>query len=73
MSPLEAIWSGTDNGPLTLGPRAPKSGQLRSGFAADVIVVAEDPLKRIEVLGEPDRISKVWKDGKLVVSRGDSG
>jgi imidazolonepropionase-like amidohydrolase len=73
LSPLEAFRSGTANGPLTLGPRAPKSGQLRAGFAADVIAVAEDPLKRIEVLGEPDRITNVWKDGRLVVDRTHGG
>lgn len=69
MTPLEAIRSGTANGPLTLGARAPRSGQLREGYAADVIVVAENPLKRIEVLGEPERILRVWKDGRLAVDR----
>ena len=69
MTPLESIRAGTANGPLTLGPQAPKSGQLRAGFAADVIAVQEDPRKRIQVLGEPDRILKVWKDGKLAVDR----
>lgn len=69
MTPLEAIQAGTANGPLTLGPQAPRSGQLRQGFAADVIAVSEDPLKRIAVLGEPDHILKVWKDGKLAVDR----
>ncbi len=69
MTPLEAIRAGTANGPLTLGAQAPKSGQLRAGYVADVIAVAEDPLKRIQVLGEPERILKVWKDGRLVVDR----
>ena len=69
MPPLEAIRTATANGPLTLGPQAPKSGQLRAGFAADVIAVREDPLKRIAVLGEPDNILRVWKDGKLAVER----
>lgn len=69
MTPLQAIESGTANGPPTLGPQAPKSGQLRAGFAADVIVVREDPLKRISVLAEPESILRVWKDGKLEVER----
>jgi imidazolonepropionase-like amidohydrolase len=69
MTPLEAIRAGTATGPLTLGPQAPKSGQLQPGFIADIIAVQEDPLKRIEVLGEPEHITKVWKDGKLVVDR----
>jgi imidazolonepropionase-like amidohydrolase len=69
MSPLEAIRSATAAGPLTLGPQAPQSGQLRAGFVADLIAVKEDPLKRIEVLGEPEHILKVWKGGKLAVDR----
>jgi len=69
MSPLEAIRSATALGPLTLGPQAPRSGQLQPGFAADVIAVREDPSKRIEVLGEPDHVLKVWKAGKLAVER----
>jgi len=73
MSPLEAIRSSTALGPMTLGPQAPKSGQLQAGFAADVIAVSEDPLKRIAALGEPERILKVWKDGVLAVDRGAAG
>jgi imidazolonepropionase-like amidohydrolase len=72
MSPLEVIQSATAVGPRTLGPQAPKSGQLQAGFTADVIAVQEDPLKRIGVLGEPEHILKVWKDGKLAVDRGTS-
>jgi imidazolonepropionase-like amidohydrolase len=70
MSPLEAIRSATANGPLTLGPQAPKSGQVKPGFVADLIAVRADPLKRIGALGEPGNILKVWKDGQLVVDRG---
>jgi len=69
MTPLESIRSGTANGPRTLGPQAPKSGQLLAGFVADVIAVRENPVERIEVLGEPESILKVWKDGKLSVDR----
>jgi len=69
MSPLEAIRSSTALGPMTLGPQAPRSGRLQPGFAADVIALREDPLKRIAVLGEPEHVLKVWKDGKLAVDR----
>jgi len=69
MSPMDAIRSATALGPLTLGPQAPRSGQLQPGFVADVIAVREDPLKRIGVLGEPDNILKVWKAGKLAIDR----
>jgi len=69
MSPLEAIRSATALGPLTLGPQAPHSGQLQPGFVADVIAVQDDPLKRIEVLGAPEQILKVWKGGRLAFDR----
>lgn len=69
MTPLGAIEAATANGPRTLGPKAPRSGQLRAGYAADLIVVRENPLKRIAVLAEPDRIARVWKDGMLVAER----
>ena len=69
MTPLEAIETATANGPRTLGPRAPRSGQLRAGYAADVIVVRENPLKRIASLRDAANIARVWKGGQLVVSR----
>ena len=37
MTPLEAIEATTATGPLTLGPQAPRSGQLAEGYDADVI------------------------------------
>ena len=43
LTPLQAIESATANGPDTLGPQAPKSGQLLEGFDADVICVNGDP------------------------------
>src|SRR3989442_1490520 len=66
MTPLRAIEAATANGPLTLGPQAPKSGQLKAGFDADVLALAENPLDRIGVLAEPEKIRKVWKSGELV-------
>jgi imidazolonepropionase-like amidohydrolase len=69
MTPLQAIEAATSNGPRTLGPQAPLSGQLRAGYAADIIAVREDPLKRIAALAEPDNIMRVWKGGQLAVER----
>jgi imidazolonepropionase-like amidohydrolase len=66
LTPLEAIEAATANGPLTLGPQAPKSGLLAPGYDADVIVVARDPLQDIGVLAEPANVVKVWKGGVLV-------
>ncbi len=64
MTALEAIEAATANGPLTLGPQAPLSGQLRAGYDADVIAIDFDPLEDSGPWGNPDRITHVWKSGK---------
>jgi imidazolonepropionase-like amidohydrolase len=66
MTPLEAIEAATATGPLTLGPQAPRSGQLAEGYDADVITLDADPLADIGVLADPDRITRVWTAGRLV-------
>jgi imidazolonepropionase-like amidohydrolase len=66
MTPLEAIEATTATGPLTLGPQAPRSGQLADGYDADVITLDADPLADIGVLADPDRITRVWAGGRLV-------
>jgi imidazolonepropionase-like amidohydrolase len=68
LTPIEAIEAGTANGPLTLGPQAPKSGQLAEGYDADVIAVATNPLDDIAVLADPSNVTHVWKAGELVKS-----
>ena len=45
MSPLEAVEAATANGPDTIGPQAPKSGQLREGYDADIIAFDTNPLE----------------------------
>lgn len=69
MTPLEAIEAATARAPQTLGPQAPRSGQLRAGFAADILAVRGDPGRRIETLADSENIVRVWKDGQLVVER----
>lgn len=64
MTPLQAIEAATANGPLTLGPQAPLSGQLREGYDADFIALSANPLEDIEVLVNPKNITHVWKSGK---------
>jgi imidazolonepropionase-like amidohydrolase len=66
MTPLEAIEAATAVAPLTLGPQAPRSGQLAEGYDADVITLDADPLADIGVLAEPDRITGVWTGGRQV-------
>jgi imidazolonepropionase-like amidohydrolase len=66
LSPLEAIEAATANGPLTLGPQAPRSGVLAAGYDADVLALAADPTDDVTVLTDPDNITTVWKAGTIV-------
>lgn len=68
LTPIEAIEAGTANGPLTLGPQGPKSGQLVEGYDADIVAVASNPLDNIAVLADPANVTHVWKAGELVKS-----
>jgi imidazolonepropionase-like amidohydrolase len=65
-SPLDAIEAATAAGPGTLGPQAPRSGQLLSGYDADVLTLDADPLTDLGLLTEPDHIIGVWKAGRRV-------
>lgn len=66
LTPLEAIETATANAPATLGPRAPRTGQLVAGFDADVITVAGDPSTDLTVLAEPANVTGVWVGGQRV-------
>lgn len=63
MTPLQAIEAATANGPATLGPQAPNTGQLVAGMDADVICVSGDPSTDPAVLASPDNITDVFKGG----------
>ncbi len=65
-TPLAAIEAATGTGPDTLGPQAPRSGQLVAGYDADVLTVDADPLDDIEVLAQPDHVTGVWRAGVRV-------
>ena len=66
LSPLAAIEAVTATGPRTLGPQAPRSGQLRPGFDADLLALARNPLEDLTILADPKEITHVWKKGQLV-------
>lgn len=66
MKPLAVLEAATARGPETLGPQAPRSGQLRAGYDADLIAVTEDPTRDVGVLADPANVSHVWKGGRLV-------
>jgi imidazolonepropionase-like amidohydrolase len=66
LTPLEAIEAATAVAPRTLGPQAPRSGQLAAAFDADVITLAGDPIADIKVLTEPAAVVGVWTGGRQV-------
>ncbi|KAI5364562.1 Putative metal-dependent hydrolase, composite domain superfamily [Septoria linicola] len=70
MSPLQAIEAGTANGPDTLGPQAPLSGQLKEGYDADFIALEKSPLEDVSVLGRSEEVKWVWKGGRIVKREG---
>ncbi len=65
-SDLEAIEAATANGPDTLGPQAPLSGQLLAGYDADVVAFDANPLEDRSIWGKPDRVTHVWQGGRSV-------
>ena len=66
MTALEAIEAATANGPDTLGPQAPLSGQLKEGYDPDVIAIDFNPLEDASGWGDPERVTHVWKAGMPV-------
>ena len=71
LTPLQAIEAGTANAAETLGRMAPKSGQLRAGFDADMIALDQNPLENIWLLARPEEIKFVWKRGQCVKKQGE--
>lgn len=65
MTPLQAIEAATANGPATLGPMAPLSGQIKVGYDADLIGLAQNPIEDIGSLRHVKNVTHVWKAGKL--------
>lgn len=63
-TPLEAIEAATATGPATLGPQAPRSGQLQPGYDADLLTLDADPVADIAVLADPAHITGVWLAGR---------
>ncbi|KAH8887198.1 hypothetical protein GQ53DRAFT_750054 [Thozetella sp. PMI_491] len=68
LTPLQVIEACTATPPEVLGKKAPKTGQLKEGYDADVLGVVGSPLDDISILVNPDNITHVWKGGKLYKS-----
>lgn len=64
MTPLQAIEACTAISPETLGRLAPRSGQLKEGFYADLTALLQNLLD-IELLSYEENITYVWKGGEL--------
>ena len=70
LRPLEVIEAATANGPDTLGPQAPRSGQLIAGYDADLLLVDGDPTTDLGVLVGAGGITHVWQGGVRVAGSG---
>lgn len=68
LTPDQAIVAATSVGAMTVGPQAMGSGTIREGQPADVIALTADPRDQIEILGDPDNVTHVWKGGALAKS-----
>lgn len=69
MASLQTIEACTATSPETLGSHvAPKSGQLKEGYDADLIAISSNPLEDISILSEVEIMTHVWKGGKLFKS-----
>lgn len=62
---LQALEAATANGPLTLGKQAPKTGQLKVGYEADMIGITMNPVEDVKVLQDRENIKWVWKGGRI--------
>jgi imidazolonepropionase-like amidohydrolase len=72
MTPMEALLTATSGAATLLGIRQ-SVGTIEAGKTADLVVVEGNPLKRITVLRQRDRIAGVMQSGRFVsgvLSRG---
>jgi imidazolonepropionase-like amidohydrolase len=70
MSELEALRTATHMGPKTLGPRAPKSGELKEGYDADILLLNSDPFSDIASLQKRENIKGVFRTGSVMFNNG---
>lgn len=69
LTPMQAIVAGTLTSAELCGV-AGELGSIEAGKTADLVVVRGDPLSDIDILGNPDNILLVVKDGRAVGNRG---
>ncbi|MHA2090429.1 MAG: metal-dependent hydrolase family protein [Candidatus Kariarchaeaceae archaeon] len=66
LSPMDAIVTATGNGPLTLGNRAPLTGQLKEKYQADLLLLNANPVDDISIMSDRKNIMHVVKSGNFV-------
>jgi len=71
LSVIEAIEAATATAPSTLGPQAPRSGQLQPGYDADVIALSDDPSIDVGILADPTNVTHVWRGGERMKAPGE--
>ena len=69
VSPMRALQMATRDAASGLG-LGDRCGVLEAGRWADVLVLDGDPLADIRLLQTPERITAVFRDGRLLVDRG---
>jgi imidazolonepropionase-like amidohydrolase len=65
LTPLEAIRAGTEFGAIALRKEG-ELGALKAGYLADLLILADDPLKDLDQLGRRNFIDTVIKAGRVV-------
>lgn len=68
MTPLEAIMAATKIGAEALGLEQ-DLGTLEEGKKADLLIINGNPINKIEVLEDKNKIIMVMKDGLILVDR----
>ncbi len=66
LAPAQAIRAASANAAALLGI-GDQTGRLAPGFAADLLLVAGDPLAEIALLERPEAIAGVWLEGRRAV------
>jgi imidazolonepropionase-like amidohydrolase len=71
-TPMEAIVAGTSSAANAIGC-GDRLGQLKPGYAADILMVDGNPANDVSLLRDKRNISRMWKGGVEVALPADRG